>query len=104
MSNLAFGIGVSVPEAAMDKDHLSASSEYQIRLSREITFVEPESVAKPVSKTADQHLWLRIFRPDSTHISASRLGRPNWVQRVKPRFASPFRHLLGQNLWMPWRS
>lgn len=58
-------------KTTMHKDHRVTAREYEVGLSRKVTAVKAEPIAKPVRETANRHLRCGISRPDSAHICAT---------------------------------
>lgn len=62
-----------MPEAAMHEDDRAEPSKDNVRPTREIPVVKPESVTKPVKEGAYTLLGLRILAADSAHVPAAPL-------------------------------
>lgn len=81
----AFASLVPVPEAPVDEDHGAISGQYDVRLAREVSHMEPESVAGAVQQAADGPLRAGVLAPNLRHVAAA-LG---FGQRIchSPRIA-----------------
>jgi len=63
--------GVAMPKAAVDEDDLLLLGENDIRLSRKVRNVEPESVSKRTSYFPHQEFRFRILTVDERHSLAA---------------------------------
>ena len=68
-----FAAFVSVPEAAVDKDHRPVFRQDDVRLAREAVDILPEAVACAVQHRADKHLGLRVLSFDLRHVPTAPL-------------------------------
>ena len=62
---------VTVPEAAVNKDHGAMLRQNQIGSARQILCLQPVPKSEPVQTAADQKLGLRVFPAHSCHIAAA---------------------------------
>ena len=60
-----------MPETAMHKYNRLIFAEHDIRLAREIGTVQPKPETTGKEDLTDNHLRLRILRPDPAHIVAA---------------------------------
>jgi hypothetical protein len=67
----ATGVGVAMPKAAVDEDDLLLLGENDIRLSRKVRNVEPESVSARTSYFPHQEFRFRILTVDERHSLAA---------------------------------
>lgn len=65
---------MTVPEAAMNEDHLPAATKDDVRAPRQIPSMQTKPVAAAMQKAADPQLRTRISGADTRHESAA-LGR-----------------------------
>ena len=65
---------MTVPEAAMNEDHLAAATKDDVRAPRQIPSMQAKPVAAAMKKAAHAQLWTRISGADTRHESAA-LGR-----------------------------
>ena len=69
-NNFARTIGMLVPEAPMDKDHLAAAGKYEVRLARQSLTVEAVPITERVNSAPDSHLNRRTLASNTPHIIA----------------------------------
>lgn len=67
------GTIMTMPETAVDEDGGSPARKKQIGLTWEFLHMEPITIAQRMKPAPDQHLRLRIRRPDTSHHSAADL-------------------------------
>jgi hypothetical protein len=60
-----------MPKAAVHEDNLAAAEKYDVRPTRQILPVQPESVSEPVNQAAEGELRPRVFAPDAPHVGAA---------------------------------
>lgn len=48
---------MAVPKATMDKYHFAPANEYQVRISRKVSSVQPKAIAKFVNELSHHDLW-----------------------------------------------
>lgn len=58
----------------MYKNDFTPTGEYQIRIAREVTYVQPIPESHPMDEPPDHHLRLGVFRTNSAHPLASLSG------------------------------
>ena len=74
---------VAVPEAAAHLDDRPAGAQDDVRAARQRAHVQPVAVAGAVQDGADEHLRLRVLRPDPAHDPAALLLRDD-VHGARP--------------------
>jgi hypothetical protein len=60
-----------MPEASVYEDDFSPARENQIRLSGQVTAVEPEAISQPVCEFADDQFRFGVLRPHLSHDSTA---------------------------------
>lgn len=56
-----------MPEAAMNKNYLESAREHKIRLTRQVTAMEPIAVAQSVDDASRADFRLGVLRPHAAH-------------------------------------
>jgi hypothetical protein len=67
-----------MPEASVNEDADAASDEYEVRLPREIRYMQAISKSPAVKIAAHNEFWAGILRTYPRHVSAS----DNWRHTV----------------------
>ncbi len=62
---------VTMPEAPVDENHLPSSPEDQVRLPGQASIMQPISITHRMHDGSDNHLGLRVFRPNPRHVERS---------------------------------
>jgi hypothetical protein len=65
--------GVTVPEAAVNKNYLAPTGEYEVRFARQCRNVKSVAISESMSKSAENHLRLRVPTSHGSHVSAATL-------------------------------
>lgn len=68
---------MSVPEAAVNEDHLSTSYERKVGRAGQVLAMKAEAIAKPVGHSPNQHFRLGALTPDPPHVLGSSLSANN---------------------------
>ena len=74
MGDLARGVGMLVPETAMNKYDFLAARKHQVRAARQVMPVQPVTVAHTVDQAANGEFRLHALAPNRPHRPAANLG------------------------------
>lgn len=66
-SNPTVPAAVFVPEAAVDKDHLAMTRQYNIRRARQLSLVQAEPVSHAMNNPAHDDFGLRVLASNARH-------------------------------------
>jgi hypothetical protein len=75
-----------VPETTMHEQRHPAAREDQIRRTRQVASMKPESQAGHVSRAPHSKLWLGVDLSNAPHVGASLGGREMITQNTLRRF------------------
>ena len=64
----AIGTVVQMPKTTVNENDFAARPEYEVRFARQITRVEPVTVAEGMNEAANDEFRLGILGPDSGHV------------------------------------
>ena len=60
-----------MPEATVHEDDQFVLWQYDVRLARQVLAVQPEPIAEPVQRRADEQFRLGVLAADAGHVPAS---------------------------------
>jgi hypothetical protein len=57
-----------MPETSVNKDYFLPLREHYVRLARQVTCVEAETIAHAVQQRTHEQLWFRVRGANATHV------------------------------------
>ena len=88
LRDISFPTTVSVPEAAVDKNHSAPPCKHQIRAAGQLPNMLPKAITHCVERTTDKQLGLSVNTANTAHLSAP-LRRCHYVRHPnRPRVFS----------------
>lgn len=71
---------MTMPEAAVHKDHSTVLCQHDVGLSQQLPVVEPITKTKGMKPAPDQHFRFGVGPPDRCHVAAAGLAVVNVSQ------------------------